>query len=91
MVSWCLRNFPQDAQGTFHKEANHMVTAQQPELKPPLEMHHTDFVSPGFWFGYIFFFSFLFSSRESEPGMLRWKDGSLLAALKILPNHTLFS
>lgn len=38
-----------------------------------------------------FFFSFLFSSRESEPGMLRWKDGSLLAALKILPNHTLFS
>lgn len=59
-VSWCLRNFPQDAQGTFHKEANHMVTVQQPELKPPLEMHHTDFVSPGFWFGYIFFFFLIF-------------------------------
>ena len=47
-VSWCLRNFPQDVQGTFHKKANHMVTVQQLELKPPLEMHHTDFVSPGF-------------------------------------------
>ena len=47
-VSWCLRNFPQDVQGTFHKKAIHMVTVQQLELKPPLEMHHTDFVSPGF-------------------------------------------
>lgn len=47
-VSCCLRNFLQAAPGTFHKKANHMVTVQQSELKPPLETHQTDFVSPGF-------------------------------------------
>ena len=47
-VSCCLRNFLQAARGTFHKKANHMVTVQQSELKPLLETHQTDFVSPGF-------------------------------------------
>lgn len=54
------QEFPSGCPRNISQKANHMVTVQQLELKPPLEMHHTDFVSPGFLL-WVHFFFFLFS------------------------------